>query len=48
MKSGSSLYPNKTTSNKNHIISMINKLDDNPSGYVKNKILLDDEKMDEM
>ena len=48
MKSGSSLYPNKTTSNKNHIISLINKLDDNPSGYVKNKILLDDEKMDEM
>jgi hypothetical protein len=41
-----SYFPNKTTSNKNHIVSMINKLDDNPNGYAQNKILLEDEKHD--
>lgn len=37
-------FPNKTASTKNHIVSMINKLDDNPNDYAKNKILLEDEK----
>lgn len=42
---GSNTYfPNKTTSSKHHIVSMINKLDTNAE-FVKNKLLLDDEKM---
>lgn len=44
MNSNSNYFPNKTTSNKNHIVNMINKLD-NTSDYVKNKLLLDDEKL---
>lgn len=36
-------FPNKTTSSKHHIVSMINKLDTNAE-FVKNKLLLDDEK----
>lgn len=47
MKAGSSLFPNKTTG-KNHIVNLINKLDDNPSGYGKNKLLLEEDKMEEM
>ena len=39
-------FPNKTTSSKHHIVSMINKLDSNAE-FVKNKILLDDEKMNQ-
>jgi len=46
IKNGSSLFPNKTTG-KNHIVNMINKLDDNPSGYGKNKLLLEEDKMEE-
>ena len=37
-------FPNKTTSSKHHIVSMINKLDTNAE-FVKNKLLLDDEKL---
>jgi hypothetical protein len=44
MNSNSNYFPNKTTSNKNHIVNMINKLD-NTSDYVKNKLLLDDERL---
>lgn len=41
-------FPNKTTSSKHHIVSMINKLDTaNNAEFVKNKLLLDDEKMKE-
>lgn len=44
-KSGS-YFPNKTTSNQKHsIVSLINKLDQNSEGYVKNKILLDEKQM---
>jgi hypothetical protein len=45
IKSGA-YFPNKTTSNpKNSIVSLINKLDQNSEGYVKNKILLDEQQM---
>jgi len=36
-------FPNKTTSNKNHIVSMINKLDNSPNNYAKNKILIEED-----
>jgi len=41
-KTSSNYFPNKTTSNKNHIVSLINKLDDNPNIYTKNRLLDDD------
>jgi len=41
---GTTYFPNKTTSNKNYIVTMINRNDDNPNDYGKNKLLLDDEK----
>jgi len=43
LKSESSYYPNKTTSNKNsknHIVALINQQDTNPDQYGKNKLLL--------
>jgi hypothetical protein len=49
MNSNSNYFPNKTTSNKHHIVSMINKLDaSNNNEYVKNKLLLDDERMKDL
>lgn len=43
VSSSSNLFPNRTTSNKNHIVNMINQLDNGE--YAKNKLLLDDAKM---
>lgn len=49
VKGGNHYYPNKTTSNKasskHHIVAMINQQDSNPNEYGKNKILLDEKKM---
>jgi hypothetical protein len=44
VKGGSAYYPNKTTSNKHHIVAMINS-HDSTNEYGKNKILLDEKKM---
>lgn len=48
MNSNSNYFPNKTTSNKHHIVHLINKLDSNSGEYVKNKLLLDDEHMKDL
>lgn len=43
-------YPNKTTSNKNnknHIVALINKQDTNPHEYGKNKLLIEEHKLEE-
>lgn len=48
MSGNSNYFPNKTTSNKHHIVSMINKLDSGSNEYVKNKLLLDDERMKDL
>ena len=36
-----SYFPNKTTSNKNHIVQMILQNDNDPNNFGKNNILLD-------
>lgn len=38
----SSYFPNKTTSNKNHIVQMILQHDTDPNNFGKNNILLDE------
>ena len=50
MKGGNHYYPNKTTSNNNkhHIVALINQQDSNPHEYGKNKLLLDEKKMNEL
>ena len=51
LKSESSYYPNKTTSNrnsKNHIVALINQQDTNPNEYGKNKLLLQEHKLLEL
>lgn len=48
MNSNSNYFPNKTTSNKHHIVNLINKLDTNSNEYVKNKILLDEDRMKDL
>jgi hypothetical protein len=40
-----SYFPNKTTSNKNHIVQMILQHDTDPNNFGKNNILLDEEKL---
>jgi hypothetical protein len=41
-------FPNKTTSNKNHIVRMILEHDSDPNFFGKNNILLDEEKLREL
>lgn len=43
-----SYFPNKTTSNKNHIVQMILQNDTDPNNFGKNNILLDEEKFMEL
>lgn len=43
-----SYFPNKTTSNKNHIVQMILEHDKDPNNFGKNNILLDEQKLMEL
>ena len=41
-------FPNKTTSRNNHIVQMIMEFDNEPQNFVKNNILMDQEKFREL
>ena len=43
-----SYFPNKTTSNKNHIVQMILDKEGDTSGFVQNNIVLDEDKQRQM
>lgn len=44
----SSYFPNRTTSNRNHIVRMILEFDKDPDDFGKNNLVLDEDKLREL